>query len=251
MPWQAKLATKVPPNLIDVTADTLQFVILANGAGSRSDRSAAFERRVETRQLMKSVSSIWNRSRIHVSLTLSGTAGIAAIFLPFTYGVSPVDAALQKELSLFRLLAIPFFVGIIVSGASIRWIISGAFSRAEKAIAYLVSVATAAMPLTFLGLLVGEQGWPPDSRDWLTSAIPLVALLLGVYPLIRNLKNQTTVEYSPVMAMQLAYLANCLFCLDVFRDDWEVGAYLAIVTALAYLIQISLFSWERGTGEKR
>ena len=178
--------------------------------------------------------------------------GIAAIFLPFTYGVSPVDAALQKELSLFRLLAaIPFFVGIIVSGASIRWIISGAFSRAEKAIAYLVSVSTAAMPLTFLGLLVGEQGWPPDSRDWLTSAIPLVALLLGVYPLIRNLKNQRTVEFSPVMALQLAYIANCLFCLDVFRDDWEVGAYCAIATAVVYLIQISLFSWDRGTGETR
>ena len=194
---------------------------------------------------MKSVSSILNRSRIQVLLAFAGTAGIATVFLPFTYGVSPAHAVLQKELSLMRLLAIPFFAGIIVSGASIRWIISGTFSRAEKAISYLVSASTAAMPLTLLGFTVGEQGWPTESRDWLTFAIPVVALLVGVYPLIRSIKDQRTVEFSPVMALQLAYIANCLFCLDVFRDDWEVGSYFAIVTVVAYLIQITLVSWDR------
>src|SRR5437899_1510990 len=59
-----------------------------------------------------------HRSIAHLLLTVVGITGIVGLFLPFTWGKSPVDAVSDKEL--WR-LALPFFLAVLASAASIRW----------------------------------------------------------------------------------------------------------------------------------
>jgi hypothetical protein len=58
----------------------------------------------------------------HLLFTLLGMAGIAGLFLPLTWDVSPLEAVPTPE---FWRLAAPFFLAVLASAASIRWIISG------------------------------------------------------------------------------------------------------------------------------
>ena len=49
-------------------------------------------------------------------------------------------------------------------------------------------------------------------------------------------------KFNPVMAIQIAYLANTVLCLIAFFGDWELGAYCVLVAALAFVLQIVLAS---------
>ena len=119
-----------------------------------------------------------HRSIVHLLLTVVGITGIVGLFLPFADSTSPVDAVSDREL--WR-LALPFFLAVLVSAASIRWVISGSFSRPERAIAYVVS---ASMVGVTLSLLLEDR--PATIQDWLGFVIAGVILGLGGYILIRN-----------------------------------------------------------------
>jgi len=174
------------------------------------------------------------RSIVHLLLTIVGMTGIVGLFLPFTFGTSPVDAVSDKEL--WR-LALPFFLAVLASAASIRWVISGSFSGAERAIAYVVSASMAGVTLSL---------WFPDRpvtmQDRLAFVSPVPILALGFYFLIRNSRMEPSREFNPVMAIQIAYLANAVLCLIAFFGGWELGAYCALVAALAFVLQIVLAS---------
>lgn len=176
------------------------------------------------------------RKIIEVLLTVVGMAGIAGLFLPFTYGTSPVQAASDKEL--WR-LAFPFFLAVLASVASIRWVFSGSFSVPERVIAYVVSAAMAGVTLSLWFPLHDELG---STHDWLAAVSPDAVLALGVYLLIRNWRMGPSREFNPVMAIQVAYLANAVFCLTTFFGDWNLGAYFVLVAALAFVLQIILAS---------
>jgi hypothetical protein len=143
--------------------------------------------------------------------------------------------------ALFRLAA-PFFLSVLVFGAATRWIISGSFSGAEKAIAYFVSAATACVTIS---IPFTNDEWPSYFEEWLAALISVVVLLPGAYLVITKSKKRTSREFSPVIAIQVAYLANCLMCLVAFWANWEVGAYFALSTAAVYLFQIALFSAQK------
>lgn len=195
-----------------------------------------------------------NRSISRLLLTVGGTAGIAALFLPFTYGVSPTkvvadfvgcliysgNRATFLDLSEFFLLAIPFFLSVLVSAAYVRWMISGLLSRPERAIAYVASSMMAFSTLYFNIWITIVEGLPSSSEEWLTLAIPLLALFIGVYFVIKKLRNKGPKEVSAIMAMQIAYLYNALFCLPGFFEDWQIGAYCVVVASSVYLLQIVL-----------
>lgn len=165
-----------------------------------------------------------------------GISGIAGLFLPFTYGTSPLDAVSDREL--WR-LALPFFLAVLASAASIRWIISGSFSRPERTIAYVVS---ASMACVTVSLAFTSEGRPATISDWLVSFSPELILALGVYLLIRNSRKGQSREFNPVMAIQIAYLANAVACLISFFGTWQVGAYCALAATLAFVVQIVLAS---------
>lgn len=178
-------------------------------------------------------------------LTVVGLTGIVALFLPFAFGYSPADTAFDPG---FCLLAIPFFLSILNTAASVRWVVAGSFSRLERAAAYIISAAGAGATLSFWvsGLLA--QWNDPFSRpsEWLELCVAvsfsLAPLLGGIYALIRNSRAGRLKEFNPVMAIQVAYLYNAESCLMLFWGDWDVGAYCVLVTAASFLLQIILVS---------
>jgi hypothetical protein len=177
-----------------------------------------------------------HRSVVHLLLTVVGIIGIVGLFLPFTFGTSPMNAVSDKEL--WR-LALPFFLAVLASAASIRWVISGSFSGRERAIAYVVSASMAGVTLS---LWFPFRDGPANIREWLAFVSPEPILALGVYFLIRNSRMGSSRNFNPVMAIQIAYLANAVLCLIAFFGDWQLGAYCVLVAALAFVLQIALAS---------
>jgi len=175
-----------------------------------------------------------HRSIVQLLLTAVGMTGIVGLFLPFTYGTSPVDAVADKEL--WR-LAVPFFLAVLASAASIRWVISGSFSGRERAIGYVVSATMAGVTLS-----LWFPGRPATMQEWIALVSPVPILALGVYFLVRNSRMEPARKFNPVMAIQIAYLANAVLCLIMFFGGWERGAYCALVAALAFVLQIVLAS---------
>jgi len=178
-------------------------------------------------------------STAHLLLTVVGMTGIVALSLPFAYDYSPIEAVFKKGLWPF---ALPFFLSILASAASVRWIISDSFSRPEQVIAYVLSASTAGVTLS---LYVNSDGWPSNVQEWLSMIIPIAILLFGVYGIIRNVSVGRYKKFSPVMALQVAYLANAVLCLIEFFGMWQAGAYCVLVVTLVYLFQIILVQKER------
>jgi hypothetical protein len=167
-------------------------------------------------------------------------AGIAAIFLPFTWEVSPMMAVREE---LLWMLAIPFFLPIAVAAASIRWIASGSLSKPEAAMAYVASGSAAGITLAFIGrFLVEEDAGPVRNADWLALSAAIVILTLGTCLLITIWRTLKRPDFRPLMALQVAYLGNAAFCLIEFFDSpgWQAGAYVTLGTVIAYLLQIIL-----------
>ena len=196
-----------------------------------------------------------NRSISLLLLIVGGTTGIATLFLPFIFDTSPVGMVFELFLisdainwawSLYALLAFPLFLPVLVFSASVRLMISGLFSRSERAVAYVASSMMAFSTLSFIILLFIVSGWPSFVQEWLASTIPVLTLLLGVFVVIKNLMNRGSMEVSAVMAMQVAYLSNALLCLILFLGGWQIGAYFVIVTSIVYILQIILASVKLG-----
>ncbi len=184
-----------------------------------------------------------NRRNVHLFLAVAGTSGIAGLFLPFSWNTSPIKAVLDENV--FQLAA-PAFLSLFITAATIRWIISGAFSKAEKAIAYLVGLAAAVVTLT---IYLEDGWWSYDFQGWSAFAIPIVVMIAGSYIMLINSKMQFSKKTNPLIAMQVPYLANCLMCLVMFlpnsgdwlSGDWQVGAYFCLVNSIVYMVQIALF----------
>lgn len=181
------------------------------------------------------------RASTHLALSAAGLAGVAALFLPFAGGVSPMAAAVDSD---FFRYALPFFLAPFVSAATCRWAMSGGFARREAMLAYVLSGAS------ILGTLSLYAGWeyPPDGlQNQLALALPIAVLIVGgiVWRRMRRAAGPTR-EYAPALALQLAYLSNAALCLvgfygeDLFSNGWGVGAWVVLWTCLAYLCQIGL-----------
>ncbi len=80
------------------------------------------------------------RSTSLLLIAVSGTAAMAALFFPFTYGVSPAIAVFDEDI---WKLGCPFFLSILVTVVSVRWMISGKLSQPVRAIAYVTSIIMA------------------------------------------------------------------------------------------------------------
>lgn len=184
---------------------------------------------------------LWMAHRV---LIVGGIAGIFGLFLPFAYGFSPLEAL--KEWELWK-LAVPFFLAPFATAASFRWILSGSFSRIERAMAFILSSGAAAVTLRQYFV---TDNWSSSFEDWLLWFIPLVTYSIGVFLLIRNSRIAKAREFNPVMALQTVYLANALMCLVGFFGKWETGAYCVLMASILYTIQITLVSRQGTQPEK-
>jgi len=182
----------------------------------------------------------------HVLLTVAGLTGIAGLFLPFTSNTSPADV-LDGDMWGLWPLALPFFLAVPAFAASMRWIISGSLTQPERVVAYVVSAASACATLYFVVVMFSESTGPERVQGWLVWTVPVAILLIGAYVLRRALRAAWSREFSPLVAIQVAFLANAVLCLIGFFGRWQVGAYCSLVTALAYLGQIILICARPGS----
>jgi hypothetical protein len=183
------------------------------------------------------------QQKYHLWLTIAGLTGIVSLFLPFTYDISPL-MALQDGFFNFWRIAIPAFLSVFVFIAAMRWILAGSFNRILKTIAYVLSAASAYLTVSFF--FMGGAS-PSGFVEWIAFAIVIVVLISGSWLLISKLKKQVTAVYSPIIALEVAYLANCLMCLFIFAIEygWQIGAWFILATAVIYLLQIYLFATQR------
>ena len=133
-------------------------------------------------------------------LTLLGLLGIQAVFLPFTYDASPARGALDRDV--WRIAA-PFFLSLLISSASLRWVLAGRLSPPERLIAYLLSGATALVTLSVV--ITVMQDWS-RAEEFGSCVIVVLTLVVGGYLVIRNWRMGVLRELSAVMAMQIACL---------------------------------------------
>lgn len=188
-----------------------------------------------------------NRWNVHLFLAFAGTTGIVGLFLPFSYDTSPILALLNAYV---WQLGFPFFLSIFIIAATIRWIITGALLKVEKVIAYFVSVVAIVVTLSFI--FNGEM-WPSNFQEWLSVLISIAVLLSGAFLVYRNSKKRTTKVSNPLIAMQTAYLTNCMFCLvsfwpnghEFFSGGLQIGAYFCLAASIVYIVQIALFLTQR------
>jgi hypothetical protein len=187
------------------------------------------------------------QEKVHLWITLAGLTGIVSLFLPFTWSVSPMKALLDKDI---WKLAAPFFLSIPIIIASLRWFITGSFSRSWQTIGYVTSAGSAIITVSFF---FTGGAFPSEFREWFALAVAVFVLLAGNLLVIMKLRKHAEEGYCPLIALQVAYLANCLMCLVLFRPEysslfgfsWQIGAWFSLATALIYLLQIYLFTRQR------
>lgn len=198
---------------------------------------------------MSVLTSANTRAAMRWILTLAGTAGIAAVFLPFTYGVSPLAAIAGYSNddfflsdSIFLWMALPFLLSFPVTALWTWRLVAGRTSRTGAAIAWcaaaLALLASAALlaPL----LVQAAAGTVGDFGMVIGTAVLMVAAVF----LMRS-SRRTNPAMAALLAMQLAYLPNACFVLVVFHGSqdgwggWDAGAYVTLAAVLVYLVHIA------------
>lgn len=188
----------------------------------------------------------------HSILTFAGMAGTAGIFLPFIWTASPWRA-IGMGLGLIKLypsqsaweafwehffflqVALPACLAILVTIGAIRWLISGSLSSPERVIAYFAGAS-----MMLLSLSIWFRMEPSAPVSWPMLSVYVLVLVLGVSALIRSLRAGWSRHFTPVMSMQVVYVAHVLMFLVANFGGWEAGAYCLLVAALAFALQIAL-----------
>lgn len=175
-----------------------------------------------------------HRPTAHLVLTAMGLAGVVALFLPFAWGETPLSAL--ADWGMWQ-LALPAFLPLVVVVVGGRWARSGRLSRPEHLIGYVVGAASALATLAFYLTI---EDWPSDALEWLALVAPVVILGFGTMAVARIRKTQAGSEYLPIMALQVAYIANAMLALILEFQGWQAGAYCVLATVVVYALQIDL-----------
>jgi hypothetical protein len=167
-------------------------------------------------------------------LTAIGALGLPALILPFAWDTTPHEALVDGWL---WQLALPASLALLILPASARWIAAGALTQVENAAAYLAAAAAlACIALSYTHI----ESWPDGVVQWVAVVGPVLILGFGAVAFVRNLRAGRPRSYSPILALQVVYIANAMLALASFFPYWQVGAYAVVVTIMAYAIQIDL-----------
>ena len=189
------------------------------------------------------------RSRFSLIVAIFGLAGVAAVFLPFTFNVSPLDAAgtlpfLRGDAhflgGLWR-LGVPLFLAILVTVGTFRRIVLGPLTRAELVVGYLAALVAACcfLSLFFAYGSDNAQSAPSGFIEWFMVTLPSAASAAGGYLLWRNSRVGVPDAANTIAAMQIVYVIVAIICLATYASpELQIGAYLVAVTTLVYLVQI-------------
>ncbi len=163
--------------------------------------------------------------------------GPVALLLPFSVGISPLDALFLDPL--IAMLGAPMLLAIPITVWVLRRMLGRPTGRVEIAMAYVISVTAMVLPMS-----LGIYAELADSPGlWSLETLGLAAcwmLALGNWALLalcrhRHLDPPLTAE----IFLLAAYLPNAAFCLILFfpggvLSGWDAGAYVVLVASLVY-----------------
>ena len=179
-----------------------------------------------------------SRSVFTLAVSLVGCAGLPAIFLPFTYGLSPFAALLSSYFP----LAVPLVLSVAIAAISAAWIAAGSLGHRARLASRVAGLAGAAVfawlyVRPHLGgimfdLNIREQ-WP--AVTWVP---PLVILAAGLLLSAWLARQPRARDAAVIVLLEGVYVAGATQCLVGFWDDYDAGAYFVAVAAAAYLAQM-------------
>jgi hypothetical protein len=189
------------------------------------------------------------RSRFSMVIAFVGLAGIAGVFLPFTFNTSPLDAAgtlpfLRGDAhyleGLWR-LGVPLSLAILVTIGTFRWVVSGRLTHVELVVGCLAAlVADCCFLSLYLPYGIDDPARAPSGfSQWFMFLVSWAGSAAGAYLLWRNLRRGVPHAASVISAMQIVYAIVAVFCMVAFASEGrQIGAYLVAVTTLAYMAQV-------------
>jgi hypothetical protein len=193
-----------------------------------------------------------------IFVLLLSLVGTAALFLPFTSGVSPWYAVTNdKFLGGTFLLGAPFFLSILILIWQARRLIVDRVTTGEIVLAYLLATAAMLPIARLLGMATIDLATIDHSvrePEGMALFIAVWLLLLAnMLQLLRNLRPTLSREAATEAFLLGAYLPNAVFCLIAFYprrffSGWQIGAYLVATVSLGYLAAIVLLSRQKPTG---
>ena len=171
----------------------------------------------------------------HVALTALGGLGIAALLLPFSFDVTPLEAMTGWKL---WQLALPGLLPLLILPATASWLRSGTLTPLVRVVSYVLAAVTALDTLSLYRDLLGSA--PFDLQGWLLLLGPIAILALGGLVLRRVRRAGSASGYAPILALQVTYIAHAMLVCVGEYSSWQTGAYLVLATMGAYALQIDL-----------
>lgn len=175
---------------------------------------------------------------------------VVAPFVDFTFSVSPSEVMSEFSKAVFHrppdstffivLLALPFFLGIVIASRRLRLLVREPTSRPERISAMLLSLITALMTLAFFGY--GLYCWiaqhSMNNRDLASISIGAGVVVLGTVLLwwLRHIRLDT--ETLASVALNIAYLGNATLCLVEFCENRDPGWWWTFWAAVPMSLEI-------------
>ena len=177
--------------------------------------------------------------KAQIALTVIGLSGIILSFVPFTSGIAPYEVILDEpfvDLGLWFLVAPCVFLPILVSMGYVLWLITGRLPRWTMLASYVLAALFMCSSLTGFIYIYIDNSFDPN----VLAMIVLFALSFTIvgWLSIRGIKQHSTA--GGLVAMQGVYAIQMTFWVIIALDDFEIGAWLAVISLLAYLAQIAL-----------
>ena len=179
--------------------------------------------------------------------------GMAAIVLPFYYGVSPMKVIMEmggvasrRFAADYLWMAIPFFAAPMIldwqvqraRGTRIGWL---------RVFIWHATAVAAVAPVLVTIFRVPSDAWAEASP----TLLPVLAAIVVYGALVaRCLGRRWPPDETAGIAMNSAYLPNAILCLIAFAmpdgpggwrvGGWQVGAWVTLVACVCSVIQIVL-----------
>lgn len=176
--------------------------------------------------------------RVHVALTVAGTAGIVLLFTPFAFDYVPVrDAVLDEGFwpsiwSVLPCIVFPLPIGI---GYTL-WLAHGRLPRWYALSAFVLITLVVALWLSFIAV--------DFSSDEAIYLAVMVLALCAVAGLSASAARRHPTLGS-LVAMQGFYVFQISFFLLLALGDYQIGALLGLLASVAYLAQIAVVTDRR------
>jgi hypothetical protein len=185
--------------------------------------------------------------------------GMAAIVLPFYYGVSPMKVIMEVGKAASRTfaadylwMAIPFFAAPMILDWQVRRARGMRMGRLRVFIWHATAVAAIAPVLVTMSR-AHSNTWAEASPAVLPA---LSAIVVSGALVARCLGRKRPAEETAGVAMNSAYLPNAILCLIAFAmpdglGGWQVGAWVTLVACVCSVTQIVLVMRTRSEAAPR